>query len=157
VYGLKRNSHAEAASIILDKYLAQSTKRHFCNEYCDSVTGQDVGLPFQGWGTLYIDHIIRHLCGLEPTTNGFQFHPLSTRYKSLEVRNIRIGDMQVSVKAEQGHWLVNIDGQVAIKAPSQGTFTAVVEDGKLVITGPAELQVEQAPGQSTPVEIRNVN
>lgn len=159
VWGLKRNNHFEAASTILDKYLAQSTKRHFCNEYCDSVTGEDVGLPFQGWGTLYIDHIIRHLCGLEPMVNGFQFQPLQTRYKSLAVKNVRIGGLVVSVKAEPEHWLVSISGQVTIKAPVGTTFAAAMEDGKLVITGPKTLQVElhKDAAKPRPVEIRTVD
>ena len=160
VYGLKRNHHFEAASLILDKYLAESTKHHFCNEYCDSVTGQDVGLPFQGWGTLYVDHIIRHLCGIEPTETGFQFHPLATRYTSLEVRDVRLRDMIVHVKAQADHWVVTIDGEVAITAPRGAVFTAGVENGNLVIAGPKDLDIAVIASESSharPLEIRTAD
>jgi len=159
IYGLKRNNHLEAAGLLLDKYLAESTKHHFCNEYCDSVTGQDVGLPFQGWGTLYVDHIIRHLCGIEPVANGFRFCPLSTRYSSLEVRGVKLRDMVVDVKAEDKHWQVTINNEAVITAPRGVTFTATMEEGRLVVLGPSQLKITAVPGgpQRLLVELRKAD
>ena len=109
IYGLK-DRHPEAAAMILDKYLATSTKQHLCNEYCDSVTGLDVGLPYQGWGTLYVDLIIRHLGGIEPLEDGFRFNPLQTRYHKLAVKNIVIHGMELAVEKTGDNWVLVIDG-----------------------------------------------
>jgi len=108
IYGLK-DRHPEAAAMILDKYLAASTKQHLCNEYCDSVTGLDVGLPYQGWGTLYVDLIIRHLGGIEPLEDGFRFNPLKTRYHKLALKNIEIHGMKLAVEKAGDHWVLTID------------------------------------------------
>lgn len=108
IYGLKKR-HPQAAALILDKYLATSAKQHLCNEYCDSMTGLDVGLPYQGWGTLYIDLIVRHLAGIEPLMDGFRFHPLETRYHQLSLKNIEIHGMRLSVEKTGDHWVFVID------------------------------------------------
>lgn len=149
IYGLK-DQHPQEAAMILDKYLAKSTQQHFCNEYCDSVTGQDVGLPFQGWGTLYVDLIIRHLLGIEPVTNGFRFSPLRTRYESMAVDNVQVNGFTVSVTKEATQWVVEIKDHVRLTVDLNATFEVTLRDNVINIEGPSNLVAEILAADKVP-------
>ncbi|NLL89464.1 MAG: glycogen debranching protein [Firmicutes bacterium] len=150
IYGLK-DKHAKEAAMILDKYLAKSTQKHFCNEYCDSVTGQDVGLPFQGWGTLYVDLIIRHLLGIEPVAGGFRFTPLETRYESLAVSNVQFGGFSVAVTREDAGWIVEIKDWVRLTVGLDSTFEVTFQDNAMNIEGPSNLAAEILDAEKEPL------
>jgi len=119
IYGLKRHGYLEAASGILDRFLSKTTPNTLCNEYYDSVEGSPVGLPFQGWGTLFIDLILRHIVGIEPTKNGFIFLPLKTRYKNWKVENLLIKGTIFSIQRQGEEILILLNGEKVLELNSE--------------------------------------
>jgi len=115
IYGLKRHGYLEAASGILDRFLSKTTPNNLCNEYYDSFNGSPVGLSFQGWGTLFIDLILRHVVGIEPIKNGFVFLPLETRYKEWKVENLSIRGTIFSLQRQNGEVILSLNGEKALK------------------------------------------
>ncbi|MDK2865558.1 MAG: hypothetical protein PWP37_1750 [Thermotogota bacterium] len=115
IYGLKRQGFFEAASGILDRFLSKTISNNLCNEYYDSFDGSPVGLPFQGWGTLFIDLILRHVVGVEPVKNGFAFLPLNTRYKNWKLENLLMGDTVFSVERLNEKIILSLNGREALQ------------------------------------------
>jgi len=132
IYGIKKYN-PEAASMILNKYLSSSLKGNMCYEYCDSVTGEGTGLPFQGWGTLDIDLIIRHILGIEPKINGFYFYPLKTKYSNVIINNLLIHNLNLSVNRNGNRWKFLIDHKIQIILEEVSTFKLRIEDERFVI------------------------
>jgi glycogen debranching enzyme len=132
VYGVKPYCPT-AAALILDKYLSVSASKSLCNEYCDSVNGDGVGLAFQGWGTLYIDLIIRQVVGIEPFLRGFYFNPLTTRYQDFAIQNIMIHGLNLAItrKAEEWQFSFNQTAQLTLKKTI--SFTLTKEDNRLIV------------------------
>jgi len=132
IYGIKKYN-PEAASIILNKYLSSSLKGNMCYEYCDSVTGEGTGLPFQGWGTLDIDLIIRHILGIEPKADGFYFYPLKTKYSNVIIDNLLIHNLNLSVNRNGNRWKFLLDHRIKIILEEVSTFKLRIEDERFVI------------------------
>jgi len=132
IYGVKKYD-PKAASIILEKYLNTSAKNSMCYEYCDSITGKGAGLPFQGWGTLYIDLIIRHILGIEPRSDGFSFNPLITKYNEVRVDNLLIHNLDLSVNRKGNKWKFCLDQKIQLKLEELLPFKLRIEDERFVI------------------------
>jgi hypothetical protein len=132
VYGIKPYCPAAAAEI-LDKYLRTSASQSLCNEYCDSVTGEGVGLTFQGWGTLYIDLIIRHVVGIEPFTQGFHFNPLPTGYRNFAIKNLKIHGLDLAVTRKEEQWQFSFNQTAQLTLKKTIPFTLSKEDNRLTI------------------------
>lgn len=133
IYGVKKYN-PEAASIILDKYLSSSLKDNICYEHCDSITGEGTGWPFQGWGTLYIDLIIRHVLGIEPRPDGFSFYPLTTRYSDVSVDNLLIHNLNLSVNRKGNKWEFSLDHKIQLILEEVFPFKLRMEDERFIIT-----------------------
>ena len=119
IYGLKRHGYFRAASGILDRFLSKTTPNTLCNEYYDSLEGSPVGLPFQGWGTLFIDLILRHVVGIEPAKNGFVFLPLKTRYKNWKVENLLIKGTVFSIQRQGEEIILLLNGEKVLEFNSE--------------------------------------
>ena len=132
IYGVKKYN-SEAASIILNKYLNTSVKSNMCYEYYDSITGEGAGLPFQGWGTLYIDLIIRHVLGIEPRADGFSFYPLRTRYCDVRINNLLIHNLNLSVNRKGNKWKFLLDHKKQLTLEEVSPFKLRIEDERFVI------------------------
>lgn len=123
LYGISE-SHPEEAAELLDRFLHTTSGNENCYEYYDSETGKGAGLPFQGWGALYIDFILRFVAGIHPTEKGFHFHPISKRYRNFTIDNLNIRGRNIKLQRKEDKWTLNISGQPAFEFP-EGTVCDV--------------------------------
>ncbi|MCH3916929.1 MAG: glycogen debranching protein [Spirochaetia bacterium] len=107
IYGISEEYPREAG-ILLDRFLQHTVQNQNCYEYYHSETGEGAGLPFQGWGSLYIDLIIRFVAGISPCEHGFCFNPVSQEYTDFSLSNIRLKECAVSVKRSGRHWCISL-------------------------------------------------
>jgi glycogen debranching enzyme len=154
VFGLKKRWPTIAAQI-LDKFLVTTASRTLCNEYYDSKTGEGIGLPFQGWGTLYIDFILRNLAGIEPEIDGFSFSPLETSYDRFIIKNVVLHNIPIYVIRSGKKWIIQFDD---IKLESDGAIPFKVsrsEQGFLLeFANRADLQRMKISGNTAKLEIQ---
>lgn len=141
VYGLKQR-WPTVASWILSRFLTATAHHTFCNEYYDSETGAGVGLPFQGWGTLYIDLILRHVAGIEPEVDGFSFAPLNTGYVDFKVSNCIIHGMSVCITRASNEWVIQFDG-ITIKTVKPISFRVAKKEDHLELTFNSKQEFEE--------------
>ena len=107
LYGIYRD-RPDAAAEILSRFLSRTAPSGNCFEYYDSQTGTGAGMPFQGWGTLYIDLIARFLCGITPTEHGFRCAPLPTTDGAVHtLRGVSVRGLTVDVEVRREHSVVN--------------------------------------------------
>jgi len=124
LYGLKERD-PEPSSLLLDRFLSATAGETSCNEYYDSLSGKGAGLPLQGWGTLFIDLILRHLLGIEPRAGGFRFRPLRTRYTRLRVDNLRLQGFGLEAERKGENWLFVLDGRIRLELAATQPFSCL--------------------------------
>lgn len=87
-------------------------------EFYDAETGETLSDEADYNHSFYLDLVIRHLCGLEPTAEGFCFHPLRSGLDRFLLQKVRIRGHRIDVhfhrKAEDGFqagYTLLIDGE----------------------------------------------
>jgi hypothetical protein len=109
LYGICEREPDEAGKV-LDRFLHSTSANENCYEYYDSATGEGAGLPFQGWGALYTDFIIRFVVGIHPTKEGFRFNPISKEYKNFQLDNLILKERKLSIERKGQTWNIGIAG-----------------------------------------------
>ncbi|SLM18801.1 Glycogen debranching protein [uncultured spirochete] len=104
------DSHPEAAGEILRRFLASTKGNSTCYEYYDAETGKGAGMPFQGWGALYTDMIMRFVAGIIPENAGMRFHPLSAEIGDFSVDNVRLKDLALDIGRRGDTWTFAFHG-----------------------------------------------
>jgi hypothetical protein len=98
------DSNPETAGKILTRFLATTKGNTTCYEYYDAETGVGVGMPFQGWGALYTDMIMRFVAGIVPESTGMRFHPLPAALGDFLVENVRLKDIILDLGRKGSTW-----------------------------------------------------
>jgi len=98
------DSNPETAGAILHRFLASTKENTTCYEYYDAETGKGVGMPFQGWGALYTDMLMRFVAGVIPENRGMRFHPLPAELGDFSADNIRLKDTVLDVGRKGSTW-----------------------------------------------------
>ncbi len=155
VYGL-RYSHQEAAGIILDRFLETTSKNSNCYEYYHSETGEGAGLPFQGWGALYTDFIIRFVGGLNPTEEGVIFNPVSKKYTEFELGNIRIHNQVLDISRKGKNWAMNWHDAGIISFSGIDRFQIIIADDGITVLLEKKEQ-EEKMNMSGKISVRYVS
>ncbi len=127
IYGLQ-NEYPDVAAEILDRFLSHTMMNENCYEYYDSETGQGAGLPFQGWGALYIDFINRYVVGIHPDLQGFQYKPISRVYQEFMLDNLEIKGIVFSITHELGTCTFEVSGFGTFAMPEKLRFNAVLNE-----------------------------
>lgn len=107
----KKHGHAYDAAF--EKHLQEYTLEHFragdsavpcLVEFYDSKTGAPLSEEADYFHSFYIDLIVRHLAGIEPTEKGVGLHPLRTErsYFSLLGLNVRGTNVDVYYQKKDG-------------------------------------------------------
>ncbi len=133
LYGIKDDYPCEAGDI-LDRFLSKTSLNTNCYEYYHSETGEGAGLPFQGWGALYTDFIIRFIGGINPTEEGFNFRPLSKRYTKFEFHGIQMRNTSLSISRDDKVWELKWEGIGEIKFSGIDTFNAEFNSGQIILS-----------------------
>jgi hypothetical protein len=128
LYGIKE-SDPQAASKILDRFLSTTKRNGNCYEYYDAETGQGVGMPFQGWGALYTDMILRFVVGLSPVEGGFRFRPIATTFRDFSVRGLRLAGTKLAIERVGESWHIDFGDAGSIGFERTLPFRAVVANG----------------------------
>jgi len=121
------------AGEILSRFLAATEQNHSCYEYYNAETGEGVGMPFQGWGALYTDMILRFVAGINPEDRGMRFNPLSANVADFSVRNLRLKDMSLRLARRGSTWTFEFDGYGAFAIEGAGGFVAVIDTEHAVL------------------------
>lgn len=132
LYGIQ-DTHPKAAASILDRFLSTTTNNDNCYEYYDAETGEGSGLPFHGWGALYTDFIIRFVVGIHPSISGFSYHAISEEYQQYSLANVKIHDLTLSIKRENGECQLLIESFGTLSFPATKKFTVEMIDSQLHI------------------------
>lgn len=122
LYGIQ-SSYPEEAAQILDRFLTSTTHNDNCYEYYDAENGDGAGLPFHGWGALYTDFIIRFVIGINPKSDGFDFHTITKTYKQYALKNLQIHGLELTVKRESDEYTIEIEKYGAFTFPSALLFS----------------------------------
>ncbi|NOY07592.1 MAG: glycogen debranching protein [Spirochaetes bacterium] len=152
IYGLKKH-HPEAASEILDRFLSTTIANDNCYEYYDSQTGEGAGLSYQGWGTLYIDMILRHVAGIEPEVYGFRFSPLSTRFDRFSVENLILNNTVISIYRTGNRFRIRFDSKFKLDLTSAAAFSCKIEPGKISVILDNKDNIKDVAAESIDSEI----
>lgn len=130
----------EAAGKILKRFLDSTKGNSTCYEYYDSETGKGVGMPFQGWGALYTDMIMRFVAGITPERVGLRFHPLSVEFGDFSAYNVRLKEFVLDLDRRGNTWTFRFCGFGGFSMEGAHDFhTAPSADG-------ARLEIEFGPG-----------
>ncbi len=147
------DSHPEAAGAVLHRFLASTKGNSTCYEYYDAETGKGVGMPFQGWGALYTDMIMRFVVGIVPEPKGLRFHPLPAALGDFSVDTVRLKDIALNVSRNGSTWTFRFHGFGGFAMEDVHDFraTPAADGSKLVVEfGPGcdEALVVPLPGES---------
>jgi len=130
----------EAAGKILQRFLASTKGNSTCYEYYDAETGNGVGMPFQGWGALYTDMIMRFVAGITPQRAGLRFHPLSVEFGDFFADNVRLKEVTLDLGRRGDTWTFRFRGFGGFSMEGARDFRAAPSaDG-------ARLEIEFGPG-----------
>ena len=153
LYGIAESDPSVAAEV-LDRFLATTKRNSNCYEYYDAETGQGVGMPFQGWGALYTDFILRFVAGISPAEGGFRFHPISNAFREFSVTGLRLGGMVISVARAGEGWKLDFGESGAIELERALPFRAARTERKAGIIrltfdeGAARTELALSPGSA---------
>lgn len=130
----------ETAGEILGRFLDTTKTNVTCYEYYDAETGEGVGMPFQGWGALYTDMIMRFVAGIVPENAGMRFRPLPMDSGDFAVSNVALKDLKLGVSREGRAWTFDFCGYGSFTLKAAHSFRAApAKDG-------SSLHVEFGPG-----------
>ncbi len=132
LYGLK-DDNPEEAGVILDRFLDKTSRNDNCYEYYHSETGEGAGLPFQGWGALYTDFVIRFVAGLNPTEKGFRFRPVSKKYTDFSLENVVVKDHILNISRSGESWSISWEGMGELEFSGSASFEAEIIGNYVVV------------------------
>jgi len=120
----------ETAGEILGRFLETTKTNVTCYEYYDAETGEGVGMPFQGWGALYTDMIMRFVAGIVPENAGMRFRPLPVDSGDFAVSNVALKDLRLGVRREGCAWTFDFYGYGSFTLKAAHSFRAMpAKDG----------------------------
>jgi len=99
------DSNPGTAREILQRFLVSTKGNSTCYEYYDSESGRGVGMPFHGWGALYIDMIMRFIAGIVPENSGLRFHPILAELGDFSVENVRLKEVTLDLSRKGDIWI----------------------------------------------------
>lgn len=120
----KQHAHAYDAQFM--KFFRQYTLEHFRGgniddpylvEFYNAETGEALSDEADYNHSFYIDLVVRHIAGIEPTEKGFCFHPLKTGLGGFSLKGVNIQGHSVDVVCEakesggQALYRVCVDGR----------------------------------------------
>ena len=132
LYGIG-DTHPREAGAILDRFLSTTAGNTNCYEYYHSETGEGAGLPFQGWGALYTDMVIRFMAGVVPEDEGFRVRPLPCRYGHWHLENIRIAGLCLAVTRNEDLWSLDFEGYGRVEWTGMPVLRVVFSAEELVL------------------------
>lgn len=141
LYGIEK-SHPKAATQILDRFLSSTIHNDNCYEYYDAENGDGAGLPFHGWGALYTDFIIRFVVGIHPSTDGFDFHSITTKYTQFALENLHIHGLDLTVSRKEKNHTIEIEHFGSFSFPSASRFSLHLKDQEIQIIWKEDCQAD---------------
>jgi glycogen debranching enzyme len=129
------------AGEILRRFLDATKTNVSCHEYYDAETGAGAGLPFQGWGALYTDMIMRFVAGIVPEDRGMRFRPLPAESGDFSVKNVALKDMKLGLSRRGEDWSFDFEGCGGFTLRGVHPFRALP-----LKEGQARLRIEFDPG-----------
>jgi hypothetical protein len=129
------DSNPEAAGEILHRFLASTKENTTCYEYYDAETGKGVGMPFQGWGALYTDMLMRFVAGIIPESAGMRFHPLPAELGDFSADTIRLKDIILDIGRKGSTWTFRFHdfGGFSMEGIHDFRATPTADRSKLVV------------------------
>jgi glycogen debranching enzyme len=110
-----------AATEVLQRFLATTTARLQCGEYYDSLRGQEAGMKHQGWGAVVIDMICRRVCGLVPDEAGPALEPLDIGLAWFWLEDVSYQGRRVDVTwSQKDGYALRLNGQTMARQARLG-------------------------------------
>lgn len=100
----------------LEHYKEKNLDIPYLVEHYDSVTGEALSDEPDYLHSFYIDLIVRHVVGITPTEDGIEIDPLDIGLKHLSVKNLYVGDNNISVFYQKGStYRVEVNGKTVFE------------------------------------------
>lgn len=105
----------------LEHYKEHNLKKPYLVEHYDCITGEALSDEVDYLHSYYIDLIIRHVCGLEPTSEGLIIDPIDIGLTYFELDNLLISGHEVRIMYHRSTGCtVTIDNLVRVKNHTHG-------------------------------------
>lgn len=99
-------------------YRNQSLTQPYLVEHYNAVTGEMLSDDVDYNHSFYIDLIVRHICGLEPVSGGFEIDPVDVGLEWFSLERVSIAGHEVSLHYRRGDtFRVYLDGSLVMDEP----------------------------------------